>query len=834
MLRRLFLTLFAGLLLHFISFAQINVQWVGRYTTAGNNIDRAKSMVVDSSGNSCVVGTSWNGANFDIVTLKFDSAGNQLWASSYNGTGAGYDEARAITTDTFGNVYVTGYSAGPLNYDIVTIKYNSAGVQQWASRYNGTANGFDEGYDIAVDFNGNVYVCGGATTTTSNANYVTIKYNAAGTQVWATTYSNNNSNTEAAYAIALDPSNNVYVTGTSYGPSANDNDIATIKYNNVGVQQWARRFNGPGSVFDAGTDIVVSAAGEAYVTGYARDLVGTTNYSFATLKYNTTGVLQWSAIYDGTGGDYDAANAICLTPAGNVAVTGRSLGTSATAEDCTTILYDGATGASIWVRRFDGGAVQYDEGISVAADSSNRIFVTGYSYSPGANNNYLTIKYEANGDTAWIVKYNGPGNNSDQAYSIALGPTGEIYVGGMSKGLGTNEDYAVVKYCQLTATGTGDTAICLGASTQLFAASSYGAVDSVWWTPQTGLNQSNILNPVATPNVTTPYVLHLRNEYGCVDLDTVVVSVFPLPGPDILASGPTSFCIGDSVTLTALDTNNVNLAYYWNTGDTTQAVTVDSAGVYTVTITNNSSCSSQSNISVGVFPLPVINAGSDAWFCTSATVQICATGASVYAWTPAFGLSDTTIACPTAGPTQSTTYFVFGTDTNGCISSDTISLFLYPQPAAPVISQNVAVLTSTPATTYQWYFNGNPLPGETNQTYTPTQNGQYYVVITDGNGCEAFSSTFTMMDVGIEEAIAGGLSLFPNPNSGSFTLLLDQRGMNGVVEIFDLAGQRIFSRQLAAGTLSKNELSLEVEAGAYLLRVQLSDGTVMMERVLVQ
>src|SRR6202008_3771632 len=111
---------------------------------------------------------------------------------------------------------------------------------------------------------------------------------------------------------------------------------------------------------------------------------------------------------------------------------------------------------------------------------------------------------------------------------------------------------------------------------------------------------------------------------------------------------------------------------------------------------------------------------------------------------PAFGLSDTTIACPTAGPTSSTTYIVFGTDANGCVNSDTVSMSLFPLPSIPVISRNVAVLTSTSASTYQWYFNSAIIPGATNQTYTPTANGNYYVVITDTNGCTAFSAVYNM------------------------------------------------------------------------------------------
>lgn len=817
--------------------AQINVQWVGRYTTAGSNIDRAKSMVVDPSGNSYVVGTSWNGSNFDIVTVKFDANGIQQWSTPYNGPGLGYDEARAIVVDPAGNVYITGYSAGAsANYDVVTIMYDPAGVQQWVKRFNGTANGFDEGYDLTLDATGNIYVCGGTTTTTSNANYVTIKYNSAGTQQWATTYSNTNtaSATETAYAICLDGTGNVYVTGSSYGNATNNNDIATVKYNNAGAQQWVSRYNGPGSVFDAGNDIVVDGSNNVYVTGYVRDLIGTTNYSYATLKINAAGAQQWVSIYDGPASDVDQANAITLTPAGNVAVTGHSIGTVSTAEDCATLLYDGTNGNTIWVRRYDGAAVNYDEGTGIAADSSNRIFVTGFSYGTASNNNFLTIKYEANGDTGWIVKYNGPGNNSDQAFAIALGPTAEIYVGGMSKGLGSNEDYAVVKYCQLTATAPNDTSICAGASIQLNAQSSYGTIDSVWWTPSTDLNIPNIANPIATPSSTIDYVLHLRNQYGCIDLDTMTITVFPLPGPQIQTNGPSSFCMGDSVMLTAVDTANGIVTYLWSTGSTNQSITVDTTGNYSVVITNAIGCSGITSINVVSNPPPVIFAGNDVGFCQSTTVQLCAVGGITYAWTPAFGLSDTTIACPDAGPTSSTTYIVYGTDGNGCTSSDTVVVSLFPPPSVPVITRNMAVLTSTPAVSYQWYFNSVIIPGATGQSYTPTANGNYYVVTTDSNGCQSYSSTYTMVDVGIPELSSSNrINLFPNPNNGKFSVQFDQRGMKATIEIYNVAGQIVFKKEIPSNGISSTDFDMQSDSGIYFVLVTLEDGTTFSRRMVI-
>lgn len=92
-----------------------------------------------------------------------------------------------------------------------------------------------------------------------------------------------------------------------------------------------------------------------------------------------------------------------------------------------------------------------------------------------------------------------------------------------------------------------------------------------------------------------------------------------------------------------------------------------------------------------------------------------------------------------------------------------------PAPAIPTVSESTGVLTSSAAVTYQWYFNGQPIVGETNQYYTPTQDGIYVVRITDANGCEYQYSAgyhFTLPTGAIELSAASELNIFPNPSSG--------------------------------------------------------------------
>lgn len=813
--------------------AQINIQWATRYTSAGSNTDRAVDIDRDTSGNVIVTGTSWNGSNFDIVTVKYDPAGNQLWASSFNGSGNGFDEARAIDVDENGNSYITGYTLSTgNNYNIITIKYDASGTQMWATTYNGSANGFDEGYDITSDAAGNVYVCGSAETSNA-ADYVTLKYNSAGVQQWASLYNGSGANSDQAYAICIDGSGNVYVTGYSWGGTTPDFDIATLKYNNAGAQQWVYRYNGPGTRFDSGQDIEVNSTGDVFVCGYTRAAVGITNYESVLLKVNNSGAFQWARTYNGPGNDYDRANRLLIQSNGNVAITGRSVGTTSTAEDLILLNYNGGSGTLIWERRYDGGFVQWDEGKDLSTDQFGNLYVTGYSYNTGSNNNYITFKYDSLGAMEWLVKYNGPANNSDQAFAMFTDTLGNIYLTGQSKGAGTLEDYNTIKYCQLTTSVTSDTSICLGDAVQLGASSSFGGIDTMVWSPSGSLDLSNPFTPVATPTSTTTYIVALTNNYGCTDYDTMTVTVVPLPGPAIQSSGPLGFCQGGSVTLTAVDTTNSGATFVWSTTDTTQSITVSTGGVYSVIITDTNTCSSQSQVTVTVFSNPVITAGPDTGFCQSTSIQMCASGGVNYAWAPNFGVSDSTIACPTFGPTSSTTYTVTGTDANGCSASDTVTLNLFSPPSVPVISQNMSVLTSTPAFSYQWFYNSSPINGATSQSYTATQNGTYYVQIADSNGCTAFSATFTINDVGIlENGLQYGMQLFPNPSSGDFTIQTQSELKGSVLEIHDITGSIVHSESLTQSG-STHFVSAGLESGSYLIKIISTNGEIRLGRMII-
>ena len=216
-------------------------KWVARYSGPGNGDDIARAIAVDKSGNVYVSGESkGSNSDFDYATIKYSSAGKQLWVQRYDGPAMGPDWATAIAVDGSGNVTITGNSKNSgTDYDMATIKYASSGEQLWVQRYDGPGNADDEAAAIAVDASGNIYVTGASEVSfTDNnpgaANYycqylTTIKYGSNGKQVWAKKYKWPGGAYEYATGIALDKSGNVYVSGESKG-STTDWDYIAIKY----------------------------------------------------------------------------------------------------------------------------------------------------------------------------------------------------------------------------------------------------------------------------------------------------------------------------------------------------------------------------------------------------------------------------------------------------------------------------------------------------------------------------------------------------------------------------------------------------------------------------
>ena len=418
-------------------------EWAARYNGPGDQQDQPKAMTVDESGNIYVTGDIiQSDGRTDLGTIKYHSNGNELWVADYNGPADSYYHGTGIAVDILGNVYVTGYgNRASLPDDYITVKYDANGNELWAARYDGPDSDWDAARAMAIDNTGNVYVTGESGADSTGYDFVTIKYDPDGNEVWVARYNGPDNDWDAARAVAIDESGNVYVTGESVR-SETDWDFATIKYDADGNEVWVARYNGPDDGWDVAHAVAVDAFGNVYVTGESWGV--STLQDYATIKYDPNGSEVWVARYNGPGNSGDWARAMAINNSGNMYVTGES-GGAGTEYDYLTIKYD-ANGNEVWVARYNAANYE-DEAEAIAIDNWGNIYVTGNSWAGGGTGpDYATIKYDANGNEVWVARYDGPGNGGDWAYAIAIDPSGNVYVTGNSEGSDTSGDYATIKY----------------------------------------------------------------------------------------------------------------------------------------------------------------------------------------------------------------------------------------------------------------------------------------------------------------------------------------------------------------------------------------------------
>ncbi len=443
-----YLAIILFLFLGHSAFAQPALAWQRAYNGPPDQGDEAVSIAVDTAGNSYVTGSAFgSNSTLDIVTIKYSPTGQQLWLQSYSGTANDNDQGVKLVIDDSANVYVTGYSnnSGTGN-DITTIKYNTAGVQQWARIYSGAFNGPDHGASVAVDGNGNVFVTGYETT--SNFNYtdmVTIMYNAGGTQQWADIYNGAGSANDVGVDIVNDGAGNTYVVATSdtMYMSAPNNDIVLIKYNNAGARVWRRVYASPTYSYDVARRMCLDRNGNVFICGYG-GLVNEGN-NYYTLKYNSAGVRLWVQFYNYAVNTYEQPWGIIADSLGNVIVTGQGVTTASSPfNDYVTVKYSSA-GVFQWAARFNGAGNNNDYAYAVALDDSLNIFVTGTSKGTSATGyDIATVKYNDAGTQKYVLLFNNTANKDDAGNAIVV-KNSDIYITGRSSNL-TNDDYITLRY----------------------------------------------------------------------------------------------------------------------------------------------------------------------------------------------------------------------------------------------------------------------------------------------------------------------------------------------------------------------------------------------------
>jgi hypothetical protein len=418
----------------------------------------------DASGNCYVLGSNNSGSGIsDFVTLKYNSAGALQWINTYNDPFNSEDDAYTGAIDNAGNIYICGTSYytvnGAINGVLTTIKYSSAGSQLWISSLDISNDAIPSA--MVIDQTGNVYITG------SIPQFFTVKLNSSGVEQWEQTYSSSNYNTAENNSIALDPSGNIYVTGQAVGSElifrireppliiSTGADFITIKYSPAGVQQWVARYNGSGNTNDYPHAIAVDASGNSYVTGQSG------NYGF-TIAYNTNGGTLWSDLNTAVTNN----SAIALDPSGNIVAAGYLLSNPT----ITYVLkkYTPA-GAESWLSTYFGNAYTssqpyhfgFGQNVALAIDGAGNCYIAGTKGSTTdpstATSDWVTAAFNSSGGYEWAEIYSDPFYTNDVPSHIAIvNPTSplitamaSVYVVGVNNYLnGSQGEYTAVKYNQ--------------------------------------------------------------------------------------------------------------------------------------------------------------------------------------------------------------------------------------------------------------------------------------------------------------------------------------------------------------------------------------------------
>jgi hypothetical protein len=435
-----------------VSNLQLNAQgleWVKQMGSV--NMEYPYSMTLDGSGNVYTTGRFQGTVdfdpgvgvvnltatgNYDIFISKLDSSGNYIWAKQVGGIDE--DCGRSIVTDVFGNVYITGYFKGTVDFD------PGSGV------FNLTSSGY---HDIFIS-----------------------KLDAFGNFVWAKQMGG--AGPDYSYSIDLDVYGNIYTTGTFQGTADFDPGVGANNFTSLGGEDifiskldvfgnyvWAKQMGGISQDFGVFTSL--DAFGNVYITGSFKATAdfdpgaGITNFTSAgsedayITKLDTSGNFVWAKQLGGTG--WDRGNFLVFDALGNIYITGTFQDTvdfdpgvnvfnltSAGNEDAYITKLD-ASGNFVWAKQLGGTGSDY--GFSIAIDDSGNLYTAGYfqgvaDFDPGSNIFNLTSmgsydvfisKLDASGNFIWAKQLGGTG--SDGAQSIAVDAAGYVYTTGGFEGI---------------------------------------------------------------------------------------------------------------------------------------------------------------------------------------------------------------------------------------------------------------------------------------------------------------------------------------------------------------------------------------------------------------
>ena len=289
----------------------------------------------------------------------------------------------------------------------------------------------------------------------------------------------------------------------------------------------------------------------------------------------------------------------------------------------------------------------------------------------------------------------------------------------------------------VTISGLPSLSVCSGTLTTLTAGAGFSSY--AWSTGAT--TQTINVNATANTNTSvTTYSVTVTNSASCTGTASVNLTVTPNPTVTITDLPSLSVCSGTAVTLKA---GAGYTTYNWSTGATIDSITVNTAGTYSVTVSNANGCTGTASVNLTVTPNPTVTIAGLARICqgTVATYTATAAGTPSYLWSTGATTQTLTITANTDG---TYTYSVIVTNVNGCSGTAALSVTVSPNPIITTVTpSNSAACTATGTasatvtggtTPYSYSWSGS---GQATSTITGLSAGFYKPTVTDANSCTA-------------------------------------------------------------------------------------------------
>ncbi len=323
----------------------------------------------------------------------------------------------------------------------------ASGSPVWTQTFNSATNLDDYASAVAVDPSGNIVVAGTTTVPGQATNAWVRKYNPDGSVQWTDTYNAPANLDDEAFGIATDVGGNVFVVGyESY--AAADQDVWVRRYAPNGTMVWTQSFTSPNAAMDIGYGIAVDPQGNPLITGNLT-LVNNGSDVFVAKLAAATGTITWSQTFNTGPNLNDLGYGIACDANGDAVVVGGAANGSFF--DVWVRKYGGAAGATLWTQTY-GSAPNNDFGFGVAMDSANNPIVGGTEYGPGQDFNDWVRKYTTNGATTWTQTYNGAANGSDSVFAVDTDASNNVVAAGRETVAGQGTNVWVRKYSAAGAT----------------------------------------------------------------------------------------------------------------------------------------------------------------------------------------------------------------------------------------------------------------------------------------------------------------------------------------------------------------------------------------------